>query len=159
MTRPSEAPALSLSTVLEGEHRAIDADVERFLADPLAAVDALRSAGAMLRRHIFLEEERIFPGLRDRGLFAAMMVMLREHGQMWQTLDEIDGVLVEGIDGVPLLCRRLLTQLQHHNLKEERVIYTQADQGLTPEHAASVVEFLRAGELPAGWTCAKAAVR
>lgn len=155
---PSEALAFPLSSVLAGEHTAIDEGIVAFTENPLspAAVDGLRDAVAMLRRHIYLEEARIFPGLRDQGLFAALMVMLREHGQMWQTLDRIDATLADGIDGVPLLCRELLVQLQHHNLKEERVIYPQADQRLDAQEAAHLVAFLRGGTLPDGWVCAKA---
>jgi site-specific DNA-cytosine methylase len=47
---------------------------------------------------------------------------------------------------------------QHHNPKEERILYPQADQALTPAAAARLQTFLASGELPDGWVCERARV-
>lgn len=147
----------SLSAVLEREHREIDGGFEPFAAGvDDGDVAALRRAIAVLRRHIYVEEERVFPTLREHGLFAPLLVMVREHGQIWDTIDQIERELETDAATVSYRCHQALVQLQHHNGKEERIIYPQADQALTPREAAELVAFLRNGELPAGWVCAKA---
>lgn len=147
----------SLSAVLEREHREIDGGFEPFASGVNNDdVGALRRAIAVLRRHIYVEEERVFPTLREHGLFAPLLVMLREHGQIWDRIDQIERELETDAATLSRLCHQLLVQLQHHNGKEERIIYPQADQALTPREVAELVTFLQDGELPAGWVCAKA---
>ena len=109
-----------------------------------------------LRRHIYLEEEFLFPPLREAGLMAPVFVMLREHGQMWKTMDALQLELNSGeIDDASALkiCHELMTQLQHHNLKEEKILYTQAEQVLTASASAELTAFLDSGQLPEGWIC------
>ena len=89
-------PANSLAAVLEREHHDIDNGIEAFAALLAAGeVDAepLRRAAGALRRHIYIEEALVFPPLRDAGLVAPVFVMLREHGQLWRTLDALDAEL------------------------------------------------------------------
>lgn len=152
----------SLAVALEHEHHEIDDGIARFAAAPPADRDraALTRAVHALRRHIYLEEEFLFPPLREAGPMAPVLVMLREHGQMWATLDELEHELAVGAhDGPALaLCHRLTVQLQHHNLKEERILYPEADAALTAPASAHLREFLDAGALPDGWTCRQAGV-
>jgi iron-sulfur cluster repair protein YtfE (RIC family) len=150
--------AESLAEALEREHHEIDDGLAAFAASPATEQDALRRAIAALRRHIYLEEEVLFPPLHRAGLMAPVLVMLREHGQMWRTLDAL---LLElrtdpAGSGVKELLRELAAQLQHHNLKEERILYPQADTALDDESAARLQQLLATGELPDGWTCAQA---
>jgi iron-sulfur cluster repair protein YtfE (RIC family) len=107
-----------------------------------------------LRRHIYLEEEFLFPPLREAGLVAPIFVMLREHAQIWETLDAVEDELRTG-GGALALCHRLAVQLQHHNLKEEKVLYPQADAVLTASATEQLRTFLRSSELPEGWVCHK----
>ena len=110
-----------------------------------------------MRRHIYLEEEYLFPILRGAGLMAPVFVMLHEHGQMWTTLDVLEGELDGGATDDQLkLCHHLTIQLQHHNLKEEKILYSQTDAALTPSAAEQLREFLDSGKLPDGWVCQKA---
>jgi iron-sulfur cluster repair protein YtfE (RIC family) len=153
----------SLAAALEREHRQIDEGIEGFVADPSSARAAglLTGAIAALRRHIYLEEEALFPALRrdgESGLTAPIFVMLREHGQLWRTLDELEREVVASAatPGALQLCHQLLVQLQHHNLKEERVLYPEADQVLPPEAAEHLSQLLGSGVLPDGWVCVKA---
>lgn len=152
----------SLAAALEREHREIDAGIEGFVADPASSrAHLLAGAIAALRRHIYLEEEVLFPALRghgDSGLMAPIFVMLREHAQLWATLEELERALAAdgAAPGVLHLCRQLLVQLQHHNLKEERILYPEADRILPPTATARLAEFLESGRLPDGWVCIKA---
>lgn len=156
MSRPSE----SLAIALEREHRAIDEGIERFTADTSssAAQESLAAAIAALRRHIYLEEEFVFPTLSAGGLVAPIFVMLREHAQLWQTLDVLEDDAAAGPEapGVAQTCHQLLVQLQHHNVKEERIVYPEADRALPVEAAARLAKFLESGSLPAGWVCTRA---
>lgn len=152
--------AEALSAALEREHAEIDEGIATFATalkkgerEPEPLLRAIRA----LRRHIFLEEEILFPGLREPGLMAAIFVMLREHAQLWNTLEQLEDDLDDGDDErAATRCRQLSVQLQHHNPKEEKILYPQADQSLTPAAAARLAAFLDDGELPAGWVCIKA---
>ena len=152
-----------LAAALEREHREIDDGIEAYTA-ALSPADrdrrALTRAIHALRRHIYLEEEFLFPALHEAGLVAPVFVMLREHGQLWQTLDALERDLDGGMPGgdALALCHRLTVQLQHHNLKEERILYPQADDVLTASAGARLRAFLESGALPEGWICQKAQV-
>jgi iron-sulfur cluster repair protein YtfE (RIC family) len=148
----------SLADALEREHHEIDRGIEAFAAGPVTRdrdAEPLRAAIRALRRHIYLEEEFLFPPLREAGLVAPVFVMLREHAQMWTTLDALERELDTGAAGLTL-CHQLIIQLQHHNTKEEKILYPQADQVLTASASTRLKAFLAAGELPTGWVCAKA---
>jgi hemerythrin superfamily protein len=146
----------SLAEALEREHREIDAGIAAFAGgSPAADEGALTRAIHALRRHSYLEEEFLFPLLyqAQAGLAAPLSVMLREHAQLWATLDELERE--SDISLSLALCRRLTAQLLHHNLKEEKVIYPQA-YDLPPEVADRLLAFLGAADVPGGWVCAKA---
>ena len=122
----------SLAAALEREHRQIDEGLERFQADPSSGSDALAAIVA-LRRHIYLEEEFVFPVLAAGALVAPVFVMLREHAQIWQTLESLERDMANGVSSdARQTCHQLLVQLQHHNMKEERILYPEADRGLEP---------------------------
>ena len=146
-----------LSALLEHDHREIDAPIEHFagLTDGDHDRGALAGAIRALRRHIHLEEELLFPPLRHAGLMGPVMVMLREHAQMWQTLDTLEHLLAAHAPDVALghACGDLLVQLQSHNPKEERILYPQVDVLLSASELARVRTFLDSGELPDGWVC------
>lgn len=151
--------AESLADALEREHREIDDGIEAFVAAPStdAGRGALARAIAALRRHIYLEEEFVFPALRDEGgvaLVAPIFVMLREHAQIWHELEALEA----DIAGPETLhrCHQLLIRLQHHNLKEERVLYPETDRALPPASVARLAGFLASGRLPNSWACISA---
>lgn len=150
-----------LSEALEREHRDIDAGIDAFTslaADAQVQPEPLTVALAALRRHIYLEEEFVFPPLYAAGMTAPLFVMLREHGQIWASMDALDRALATGASHaeLALLCKQLATQLQHHNLMEERIVYPEADRGLAGDQAAQLRRFLDTGRVPDGWTCHKA---
>jgi len=151
----------SLADVLEREHRAIDEGIAAFAAGPAARARdpaTLCAAIAGLRRHIYLEEQFLFPPLHEAGLITPIVVMLREHGQIWDALDTLESDLAANND-VLMLCRQLAVRLQHHNLKEEKVIYPHADETLPVQERARLRDQLAVSELPAGWACRQAGAR
>ena len=151
----------TLATALEREHRQIDAGIEEFtsrLAGGETTAEPLLAALRALRRHIYLEEAILFPPLRDAGMVGPIFVMLREHGEMWQTMDALDAALAENSAGTSVLplCARLVPQLETHNTKEEPILYTQADSVLSDAASASLQDFLETGAMPEGWVCERA---
>jgi regulator of cell morphogenesis and NO signaling len=149
-----------LAAALEREHHEIDAAIEGFASGAEARdrdPQPLREAIRALRRHIYIEEEFLFPGLREPGLVAPLFVMLREHAQIWTTLEWLDRELDTGgsTAAALMLCHQLTVQLQHHNLKEEKIIYPQADQVLTAPATAHMRVLLATGALPDAWVCQK----
>lgn len=148
-----------LATALEHEHHEIDAGIEAFIAAPSDRQPLDRAIGA-LRRHIYLEEEFLFSLLLtvEPGLVAPVSVMLREHAQIWDTLDAVERQLGANADpGAGLAaCEQLTAQLLHHNLKEERILYPLAD--VAPASAADPLgKALDSAALPDGWMCQRAA--
>lgn len=149
-------PDEPLSVALEREHHDIDRGIAAFIENQDA--EALTTALDALRRHIYLEEVLLFPPVRQGGLVMPIFVMTREHGEIWHTMDALDTMLSDGSDAEPLreTCRRLLAQLELHNMKEEPVIYPHADTGLPPETGAELARFLQSGSMPDAWVCQQA---
>ena len=150
--------AETLATALEREHREIDGGIEKYLAGASTdghPVPALTRALAGLRRHIYLEEEFLFPPLRAAGMMMPIFVMLREHGELWRALDEVDRMLTDGTAQPELsnACLELLAMLDKHNSKEEPIIYSQADGTLSEEARGELAVFLADGRMPDGWVC------
>ncbi|NVM96362.1 hemerythrin domain-containing protein [Arthrobacter wenxiniae] len=150
----------TLGGALEREHRQIDGGIEAYLnsldgpADPAPLLAALTG----LRRHIYLEEQFLFPPLKAAGLMGPIFVMLREHGQLWTSMDAVEQLLADGADPDARrdACTALLSLLDAHNSKEEPIIYTQADAILSAEAGSALQEFLAGGTTPDGWVCSGA---
>jgi len=150
-----------LHQALEREHRDVDDAVKACADSPVASAEAREALGravADLRRHIYVEEELLFPPLRAAGMVGPVLVMLREHAQMWPVLDRLDRALREDDEQGVLraACRELFVLLQHHNPKEEQILYPQADLALDDQAAERLHEFLDSGALPEGWVCERA---
>ena len=154
-------PNLTLSAALEREHREIDSAIET-LVEKLDCgslqPEPLTAALEALRRHIYLEEVFLFPPIREAGMVMPIFVMMREHGELWRTMNALTELLADGSDDERLrdTCRQLLDQLDQHNSKEEPVIYPHADLGLPPPTRAELVRFIETGRTPDGWVCQQA---
>ncbi|MCV7379369.1 hemerythrin [Mycobacterium alsense] len=151
----------ALSDVLTREHREIDAAIETFIEKldrGSLQPELLTGALEALRRHIYAEEIFLFPPIREAGVVMPVFVMLREHGELWRTMDALADLLAEGSDSARLTetCAQLLDQLHQHNSKEEPVIYPNADTGLPPHTSAELTRFLESGRTPDGWVCQQA---
>ena len=150
--------AVTLSAALEREHEEIDAGLEQMQAgieQGEVAIEPFARAAAALRRHIYLEEEFLFQPLRSGGLVAPVLVMVREHGEIWRALDTIEAQLAEvtAPDDVNKAIAVLLGLLNEHNMKEERILYPVIDQVVVGENAEQMHERLQNLALPTGWTC------
>jgi hypothetical protein len=150
----------SLTEALEREHHEIDAGIESFvegLSLGETRTGELTRATDALRRHIYLEEEFLFPPLRAAGMLPPVLVMLREHGALWRTLDQIAALDLGSDDGTARdQCTALLAQLAAHNAKEEPIIYPQGDALLPDDAKQDLGTFVDSGAMPAGWVCAQA---
>ncbi len=144
----------TLAQALEREHREIDAGLA-VLQGGGAAFETVSAAIAALRRHIYLEEEMLFPALRGAGLVAPVFVMIREHGELWGMLDELEGLLAAsaGDDSLREVTARLEPLLEAHNMKEESILYPRADHVMNGPASAELSAFMASGEMPAGWVC------
>lgn len=154
----------SIVETLTREHRAIDAALEGFvehLQDGELDPDLVLGGLATLRRHIYLEEVHLFPPLSRGALMMPVTVMLREHGELWRTMDAIAESVAEAQAGgdsprarerTRALCLELLAMLDRHNEKEEPVIYPQTPL-LRADEAAALAAALASGAMPDGWTC------
>lgn len=152
----------TLTAALEREHHEIDAGLEAFADGEEAGAprpDELARAASALRRHIYLEEEFLFPPLRAAGVMAPVLVMLREHGEIWRTLDELEGEVERQGGAVTERCRELLGQLERHNAKEEPIIYPEGDARLDGAAKEELHAFIEGGTMPEGWVCAMARPR
>ena len=153
---------IDLAESLTREHREIDAGIEAFLSaldEGRMEAEPLHDAFAALRRHIYLEEELLFPPIRRAALMMPVLVMTKEHGELWRLMDAIDDLLTNAEpDRTTILssCRELLDGLDGHNMKEEPIIYPHTATDLAPEEEATLADFIATGALPDGWVCAAA---
>lgn len=167
-------PASGLVAALTSEHHDIDAGIEAFVAHldtPAHDGGGLRAAPLLtamqaLRRHIHLEEVFLFPSIQDAGMAMPVLVMLREHGQLWRAMDDLHELLADPSTDrgdpasraqVLARCRELLALLDRHNSKEEPIIYSHAGSALADDASAELAAFLESGRTPDGWTCQQAA--
>src|SRR5690625_4310136 len=166
----------SIAEALIREHHEIDAGIESFISritaagqEPTAAevgesAAALLGSFAALRRHIYLEEEFIFPALDDPSVSMALMVMYREHGQIWRLMDQVeqnisanDAASNHAPSEILTTCQAMLTELERHNAKEGPIIYPHTDADLSESERQRLKNFLDTGQMPAGWVCREAA--
>lgn len=154
------APALA--DALRREHREIDSGIAAFIEKldcGNVQPELLTAALDALRRHIYLEEVILFPPVREAGMVMPIFVMMREHGQLWRSMDTLIDLLADGFDRQRLrdTCGLLMDQLHQHNLKEEPIIYPHADTDLPPQTSAELARFIESGRTPDGWICRQAA--
>lgn len=148
----------TVGAVLEQDHREIDSHFEAFaqaLMDGRIEPTHFDAASEGLRHHIWVEEELHFPPLRAAGLLGPVLVMLREHGEIWDLLDRIEAALADGGDlaAARESFTRLAAVLGDHNMKEERILYPAGDAQLDPDTAEAIRSALATGTRPSGWAC------
>lgn len=158
----------TLSAALEREHQQVDAGIGAFLARLAGGTvdaDGLNTTLTALRRHIYLEEEILFPPLRQGARMVSIFGMIRGHGEIWHTMDTLASLSMPlslsatgggEHDALREACRQLLTLLEAHNKVEEAVIYSAADIDLEPAKATELADFMKTGKRPDGWVCEKA---
>ena len=145
------------SRLLAVQHHQIDQGVAG-IVDGTGKPQTLAASLKLLREHLYVEEEALFPVLAGIGLTMPVFVMKREHGQMWPLICGLEAACVAGADADSLHedARQLLQQLKMHNPKEEQIVYAAADRYEPAHPDASLVEAMAAAHMPEGWACALA---
>lgn len=139
------------------EHHSIDDRLAEFVAgldEGSVRAESFRASARELRHHIYVEEAHLFPPLRAVGMIPPVLVMLREHGELWDVLEAVDRLLADDQPDIPSLrreCDRLTGLLEEHNMKEEQILYPAADETLATEDLEQVATSLVDGDLPDGW--------
>jgi len=126
------------------EHRKVALLLDTMLKAPQdhrKARDAFAELRPLLTKHIYCEEELLFPEVEARGLSGPTEVMRFEHGQIWSLLSRI-GQEFEKDNSTPTgLVDELRGVLEAHDLKEENILYPAADEAI--QSADALVEKVR----------------
>lgn len=157
-------PSTDVSDALTREHHVVDTAIADFVAHlerDKRHARPLLEAIRLLRRHIYIEEVFLFPPIQRAGILMPVLVMLREHGELWRTMEDLSDRVNDPGNHEQLIatCRRLQSQLEQHNEKEEPIVYPQAATDLTAAERADLMAFLHAGHTPDGWVCQQAGGR
>jgi regulator of cell morphogenesis and NO signaling len=150
-----------ISTALMRQHREIGAAIGLFIELLEAGrmqTELMAATLEALRRHIYLEEVFLFPPIRDAGIVMPILGMLREHGQLWATMESLAELLTDPEDSPrrKAACHQLLDQLHTHSFNEEPAIYLHANYELPASTNAELARFVATGRLPEGWKCQEA---
>lgn len=156
-------PDRVLSAELMRQHREIATAIECFietLDGGNRRPELLRETMDALRRHIYLEEVFLFPPIRKAGIMTPVS-MMREHGELWRTMENLTRLLADGPAGPRLedTCDQLLDQLHQHNFKEEPIVYLHADYDVPAPTSAQLTRFVVTGRIPDGWVCQQAGTK
>ncbi len=150
-----------IAAALMRQHREIGAAIEVFiekLEDGSMQTELMGVMLEALRGHIYLEEVFLFPPIREAGIVMPIVVMMREHGQLWATMESLTQLLTDPEDSPRLkaTCNQLLDQLHKHSFKEEPAIYLHANYDLPASTSAELTRFVDTGRVPEGWICQQA---
>jgi iron-sulfur cluster repair protein YtfE (RIC family) len=153
MTQPE-----TITTVLEPEHRWIDERFERFqalLAAGKVSAEPFEEASKALHRHMYVEEEILFPEVATRGLEGPVEVMFQDHGEIARRMNAVHGLIASGAPPADLeaALEAVIQVLGEHGAKEEMILYPTADQVLVGPDFAQLVERVRSEAVPEGWLC------
>ncbi|MDN5864847.1 MAG: hemerythrin domain-containing protein [Gammaproteobacteria bacterium] len=140
--------------LLTRQHRKIDAGIQG-LIDGSGGRAKLAESLALLRLHLYVEEELLFQPLAKSGLTMPVFVMKREHGEMWPLLENLDAgcgsaAPLETLHGP---AKELFQLLQIHNPKEEQIVYAAVDKLSREKTGGPLVEALESATVPDDWTC------
>lgn len=158
-TESEQGGQLSVGEVLERDHHRIDGYFEAFAKslreDGQINTEAFATGAAGLGHHIYVEEVLHFPAMKAGGLMGPVLVMLREHGQLWDRMDEIAGQLEAGAarSEIAPVWKALEDGLEAHNDKEEKILYPAGDDLLTDDLGEEILTTLADPNIPEGWTC------
>lgn len=147
---------LNASSILEADHERMDAGFDTFLSLARAGTvdrNAILPAIDAMRRHLWVEEEYFFPMLREAGVQGPVLIALRDHGEIWGLLDELERLLALRSPDPNLLvtvASAIMQISQHHNEKEEQILFATADRFLDPSIHRHISEGL-AQDRPTGW--------
>lgn len=147
-----------ITELLGREHQWIDERLQQFrqaLEAGQIQIAPLEEAAEALHRHMYVEEDILFPAVEAHGLTGPTAVMAEDHGEICRLLGEIKGQIQAGAEPKAILETfwALHHALQAHNVKEEQVLYPTSDRVLGQEDPEQIVQQLREAQAPGGWTC------
>ncbi|MDP6549936.1 MAG: hemerythrin domain-containing protein [Dehalococcoidia bacterium] len=153
MTQPE-----TVTSVLEPEHRWIDERLERFqalLATGQVDVGPFEEAAKALHRHMYVEEEILFPEVETRGLAGPVEVMYQDHGEIARLMNNIHGLIASGAPATDCeaALAAVISVLGEHGIKEEMILYPTSDQVLEGPDFAQLVKRVKEEPVPEGWLC------
>lgn len=129
---------MKLTDALRGEHGAFYAlfDEVEALVSSAGGVAQIQSAsmvlGALVTSHAALEERLLFSTLEPHlGNGAPLAVMRAEHAEIERALEQLDDTL--DVDQATAWVMHALSTARSHFRKEERVLFTMAEQILDDE--------------------------
>lgn len=107
-----------------------------------------------LQRHLFIEEELLFPLVKERS--AAVASLQQEHGRVCDLIEELQILLRREADqsAVETCSARLMGVLAAHNAVEDLGIYPDLLILLGPARAEALLAKAERVELPRDWVCA-----
>lgn len=152
--RGSAVTTFAIAETLEHDHRAIDEELERVKAGLKRGEwhrELFEHAADELRHHIYVEEETLFPSLRQAGMVAPVFVMIREHGEIWRALDVVRSEDGRDMDRAIAAFESMEAVLSAHNFKEEQILYPASDSTLDPEHIEAVRAAFEDSKRPEEW--------
>jgi len=144
----------NISTVLTREHRACDNLIDVF-EDSVAqrhwdeAGNLFSDFSTCMERHLNKEEEVLFPAMeKTTGTgMGPVQVMRREHEDMRKLFSAIrEDITKRQSEHCLGLTDTLLMLIQQHNLKEENILYSMADQILAGEQDEIIAQFIARDE-------------
>lgn len=145
-----------LTEAFDDEHHRIDTGIDEFI-DSVAAgrpdPDALRTAFDDLRRLILLEEDHLFPPLRDGATAAPLTVLEREHGTLWRLMDTAEALVDTDPAAAAARCAQLSAELAGHRAAEQSDLYPEADRALLGPEAAELLDLMDTEVLARGRVC------
>lgn len=150
--------ALSDKTLLTEQHHIIEEGIVG-LVDGSGDRKALSEAIYLLRKHIYVEEEVLFPLVAEDGQRdMALAQMKYEHGDMWPHIEQAVQLLEQKapLDDFFDGCQALMAYLQEHDAKEEEAIYTVADRYSADAKRPPLATYFENYDIPNGWKCLRA---
>lgn len=148
----------SLHAALKQDFALIERGIQDFLdrrGGLSAATQSLRESIATLRRHIYIEEEFLFPALRDAGEIGPVFAMSTEHHDLWSTLDQMELQLADGSPEAvqQQTCQILMAEFDRHSSAEDPIVFGHAQDSLTSQEQATLRSFVENSVLPPSWVC------
>ena len=144
----------NISTALTRDHRACDGLIDAFKESVTQrhwddAGNLFFGFVASMERHMGKEEEVLFPAMEQKmgSGMGPVQVMRGEHKDMRRLFGEIKEDITKRQDEHCLgLADALLMLIQQHNLKEENILYSMADQILAGDQGEIMAQFIARDE-------------
>lgn len=155
---PIAGRAVTLQKILERDFPAIERGINEFLAlhgGSTAATVGLRRSIEALRRHIYVEQEFVFPPLRSAGREGPVIAMSSDHADLWRTMDELETFLADhkSPKAQQQTCQILMAELDRHLSREDPIVFRHVVEVLTPQDEATLRDEVEHAVLPPDWVC------